>query len=156
MFNKRSLILLAAALSLTACNLLQESSPSTSASSPSAQNILFETEASFTGALAGAAAYSNLQDCSTPNAPKVCKDSGVAEKIVLAVKGAQISLATAETLILGCSKEQYVAATSTPPTATCGKPVADETAKEQAVTAAKLAVADLTAAIPIIEQTGGI
>ncbi len=148
---RSGLLVLALALIIGACTTPPAGSP---ASSPQAD--LFEAEATYTGAVSMAGAYLSLPACGTATSPKVCKDSAAAAKIVLAVTASDQALATAETLILGCAVSQYVAATATPPTATCGMPVADETAQAQALTAVTTAISALQAAIPLIQSTGAL
>jgi hypothetical protein len=138
-----------AALALAACATPPAGSPP-----PSAQTDLFEVEATYTGAISAAGAYLALPACGSPGASKVCSDGTVAGKITLAATTAAQAMSGAETLVLGCPLAQYVASTATPPTATCGIPVADQTAQQQALTAVQTAIAALTAAIPIITATG--
>ena len=140
-----------ASMSLAAC-----SAPPAGSLPPSSKSILFEAEATFTGAAAGAGAYVNLPDCAAPNAPKVCKSADIAAKVVTGVDSASVALHTAETLILGCQLLQYVAATDTPPIGTCGQPVADQDAQHQAIIAAQAAISAVQAAIPIIQSAQGI
>jgi len=139
-------VVLASSL-LAAC-----ASPPAGAPPPSAKAILFDVEAGFTGAAVTAAAYVSLPSCDGPAAPKVCKDSAIAAKVALGIDSAKAALSTAETLVLGCSAVQYVAATATPPAASCGQPVADQTAQNQAITAAQAAIDALQAALPILQK----
>ncbi len=130
------------------------STPTTTSPPPSAKTDLFAVEATFTAATGLAGAYVNLPACGTAASPAICKNAGIASKVVLAVDSAKAALGTAEVLILGCPVAQYVASTATPPTATCGQPVADQTAQQQAVTAVQTAITALQAAIPILQSSG--
>jgi len=148
---RKILITLGAMALLAAC-----ASPPAGSPPPSAKTDLFEVEATFTGAVSMAGAYVSLPSCGLPAAPKVCKDSGIASRIGLSVDSATAALRTAETLILGCPATQYVASAATPPTASCGLPIADGNAQQQALTAVQAAVSALQSAIPIIQSSGGI
>lgn len=117
------------------------------AARPTAPTILFEAEAGYTAALAGVAAYLHLPSCGQPGASAVCRDADVAAKMRQAVDAAAAEMVAAEILVLGCPAADYAA------NKPCGKPVADQSAAEQAVSAAQAAVTTLAAIVPVI--TGG-
>lgn len=148
-------ILAAGALAFGTMVLAACTSPPPGSPPPSAKTQLFEAEATFTGAASMAGAYIGLPACGSAGAPKACKDPAVAANVVTGVNAAHAALTTAEPLVLGCPLAQYIGSIATPPTATCGLPVADQNAQAQALTAVTTAISALQAAIPIIQSSGG-
>jgi len=147
----RKVLIICGAVGLAAMGLLAAcASPPAGSPPPSANADLFTAEATFTGAVSLAGAYVNLAVCGQVASPKVCSDPAITAKIRLAVTEATTALGTAETLILGCPMAAYVGSTATPPTASCGVPVANQTAQQQALTALETAITALESAVPII------
>ena len=109
---------------------------------------LFAAESVFTGVAIAAEAYVSLPACG--GTATICSDPKQVPNIAKGLVAARDAFSAAEIAVLGCTASSFAGSKATPPTATCGTPITDQTQAQALITAATLAAATVQSAVPVL------